>query len=188
MIVSGCTSIPLVHTDDHLDKNDFTFGQHSVIIDKRYEYMNELCMSDEKSKMTYYSFSRWRGSGVKILYKEMKTVNVYWKNIDWTQFYENVLYYQKPEFALEGDIYTWRMIRSKFYDGQIVISTFHFVGNQKWLIIEYFYETDEKFDLANVNNIMRMADSMIHIRHNKIPKQITVIERGMERLNSIFFK
>ena len=187
LALAACTSIPLAQKT-YLDKNDFSFGQHSVIVDKRYNYFSQFCMSDEKSILTYYNFSRWNDTGVKILYQEMKTVNVYWKNINWQAYYENVLYYEKPQFARAGDIYTWRMIRSKFNEGVLVISTFHFVGNQKWLIVEYFFEIYESFDPANVNNYLRQADAMIHIRHNVVPGQIETIDKGMERLNTIFFK
>jgi hypothetical protein len=186
-MVFGCTSIPPVQKT-HLDKNDISFGQHSVIVDKRYEYLGEFCMSDEKSSLTYYNFSRWNSTGVKILYQEMKTGGVYWKNINWQGHYENVLYYEKPQFARAGDIYTWRMIRSKFNEGLLIVSTFHFVGNQNWLIVEYFFEINEKFDPANVQTYLHAADAMIHIRHNKVPDIIGTIASGMERLNTIFFK
>lgn len=188
LLVTGCTTIPPAQKT-HLNKNDFSFGQHSVIVDKRYDYLGQLCMSDEKSILTYYNFSRWNdNSGVKILFQEMKGIKVYWKNINWQAYYENVLYYEKPQFARAGDIYTWRMIRSKYNEGVLVVSTFHFVGNQQWLIVEYFFEMTESFDYANVKSYLRIADTMINIRHNTVPGVIKTLDSGMERLNTIFFK
>jgi len=185
----GCTSTPYVQKPDYIGQHDFSFGQHSVIIDKRFEsYGPEVTehnvIDGDKVKVSLWRW-RWLDERVVVFFREVENSTVYYKPMDWRKYYKNVIYYEKEQFATNGDIYTYRMIRKE--DNIYIVSCFHFVGNQKWLITEYYFQKIMPYTVADANSLINVADYLVHIRHNEIPEQIISIQKGIERLNAILF-
>ena len=189
LLLISCTSAPYVQKSDYIGQHNFSFGQHSVIIDKRFErYGPEVVTRNtigiDKVKVTLWRW-KWLNERVTVTLHEIENSTVYFKPVDWREYYKNVIYYEKEQFATNGDVYTYRMIRME--NDIYVVSCFHFVGNQMWLITEYYFQKTMPYTSADSNSLISAADYMIHIRHNKIPKQIISIQKGIERFNAILF-
>lgn len=190
LVIVGCTSAPPVKRPDFIGQNNISFGHHSVIVDKRFDFKNQghitHFLKDADIKVSYWRYD-WRDESVVIFFREVLNPTVYYKPIKWSDYYENVLFYEKEQFAQEGDVYTYRMIRFEKPDIYIV-THFHFVGNQKWLITEYYYPRTMKYRYGDAEGMFNLSNYMIHIRHNKHPNVINTIEDGLEHLNSILFR
>ena len=183
VLVLGCTTIPPTKGPDYIGRDNMSFGQHSIIIDKRYSLQFDGSVTNkinkEHVKCSYWHFAGPKDS-VSVYFREILNSDTYYKPVDWSRYYSKVLYYEKTTW----DDYEYRMIRRE--DENLVIATFHFVGNQRWIIIEYHYKWLYKFNDYDANRLFNLSNEMIHIRHNKRPKQLDTIENGIKKLNSIF--
>jgi hypothetical protein len=184
LILTACTGSPPVKGPDYHGDNNLDFGAYSVMIDKRFCLRTSAEIDTGKELVHQWNYNINIDHGVRVYLYEILN-STFFSPIDWSKRYNNVLYYRKPQFAQGNDIYVYRMIRVE-YLYRYVISTFQYVGNQKWLVIEYFNDRPQGYSESDAKNMLSLADQMVYIRKDKLPKSIERIDRTMEQVYSIF--
>lgn len=194
-IVSCTNSIPIKGT--YLGDNEYNYGDHSVIIDKRFVPKFDGHVITNNVKVTYWHYRdpdnrQLYNIFVSVFFREIVDTDKYFTELD----LKNDIHSADILFSSENRLVRKAGIKYQRYPssrGDRLIKTFsysvmtkHFVGNGKHIVIDFQITQINKIDKNGVETLLDLADEMIFFRHNKKPRALKRLESTMEKVHKIF--